>query len=118
MSWLGVPRTLKILHARPISPRVPLKRLVRVQRPDGMPGCGRVRRGMTNGVGGGVGGRGSLPDSDPVSDRVKARCSSSSSSSVCKRSEVKNSERVTPRLHASIAKASYVLDPKSNSGAR
>lgn len=57
-------------------------------------------------------------DSDVWSDLRKERSSSSSSSSVCKRREVKNSEKVTPRLHASMAKASYVRGPKSSSGAR
>jgi hypothetical protein len=70
-----------------------------------------------------VGARGSTLESDPDSDSdVRSgfgkEKSSSSSSLVCKRREVKNSENVTPRLHVSMAKASYVRGPNSSSGAR
>lgn len=113
---------MKILHASPISPRVASKRLVRVQRPVGIPGRVCVPRGMTNGVGGGVGARGAPLEADPESEsgvrKEKPKPSSSESASVCKRSEVKNSAKVTPRLHASMANASYVREPKRSSGAR
>lgn len=94
----GEPRVLKILHAKPISPRVESNSESLVHLFVGSPM--RSPFGMMNGSAGFD--RPSSPEPDCPSSKSK----SSSSNRLNRRTEVKNSAKVAPRLQESIANAS------------